>query len=98
MSNTPWKLTVYKYPFPVRDEFTIEMPEQAKLLHVETQNGTPCLWALVHTGRPITSRRFRLAGTGHPITAPAGVHVGTFFMAGGELVWHLFDDGEVSRG
>jgi hypothetical protein len=85
-------LTIYKYPFRVDDAVTIDLPRSAKLLKVEAQHGTPCLWALVDTDEPVESRRFHVFGTGNPIGDDQGVgdHVATFQQ--GPFVWHLFED------
>jgi hypothetical protein len=89
-------ITVHKFQFKIADEFTIEMPRSAELLHVALQHDVPCVWALVNTDAPMTKRKFRLAGTGHPLGVRTyqDVHVGSFFQADGLLVWHLFDLGE----
>ena len=86
-------MTVYKYEISFVDEFLIEMRRYAKLLHVDVQHGVPYVWAFVVPTEPMMKRRFRLAGTGHPLEI-IGAHVGTFLTAGGDLVWHLFDYGE----
>jgi hypothetical protein len=83
---------VYKYALPVEDIFTLTLPFGAELLHVDEQHGAPCLWALVNPDATSEQRRFRLAGTGHPIEIAKPMrHVGTFFLHGGELVFHLFE-------
>lgn len=86
-------LKVFKYPVPIGDAVTIDMPAGAQPLHVAEQHGTVCLWALVDPARPPVPRRFRFAGTGHEITEDLAYlnHVGTFFMRGGDLVFHLFE-------
>lgn len=86
-------ITVHKFQFQIEDEFTIEMPRGAQLLHVALQHDVPCVWAVVITTEPMVKRRFRLAGTGHLLDY-TGNPVGSFFQADGALVWHLFDRGE----
>jgi hypothetical protein len=82
---------VYKYPIPTTDEFTLELPEGAKILTFQTQNETPCIWALVDPMRQLETVGFRLFGTGHPVeNADTIEYIGTAQMAGGRLVWHLF--------
>lgn len=85
-------MTIYKYRFKIEDSFTIEMPRSAQLLHVAVQRGVPCVWAFVVTTEPMVKRKFRLAGTGHPVEN--GLYVGSFFQLDGDLVWHLFDQNE----
>lgn len=81
---------VFKYEVPIRDVVTIRMPANAKVLHVATQHGFPFLWALVDTDAPIVRRRFRVAGTGHPIEG-ALTHVGSLLLEVDALVFHVFE-------
>jgi len=84
--------TVYKYPVEINEMFTIELPEDAEILDVQLQGNYPTLWALLDTESPTVKRVFRLAGTGHPIPSIEILeHIGTFQMAGGTLVWHVFE-------
>jgi len=85
-------LSVFKYPVNLVDEFSLELPIGARILHVESQAGTNCLWALVDPKAPKELRHFRLAGTGHPIDDYAiGDHIATW--QDGPYVWHLFEAG-----
>jgi hypothetical protein len=84
---------VWKYPLTVRDEQFIEMPQSSRVLHIDTQNGVPCLWALVDDQRPKLRRRVLMYGTGHPITGPVADHLGSFLLDSGALVFHVFDGG-----
>ena len=85
--------TVWKFPIPLEDFVTVEMPMRSKVLSVAEQNGQLCLWALVDPMQKKHPRSFRIAGTGHPIdTEDCGVSlVGTVITAGGALVWHVFE-------
>lgn len=86
--------TIYKYPVQVSDEFTISMPPDAKLLTVQTQGGSPFIWALVDVGEDPVVRRFALRGTGHDCAGlGSATYVGTFQMRSGAVVFHLFDMG-----
>jgi hypothetical protein len=83
---------IWKFPFQITDEFTLQMPQGARVLHVDMQHDIPCLWALVDATRPKTSRSFRVVGTGNPFRDALNLrHVGTFQMMGGGLVWHVFE-------
>lgn len=84
--------TVYKYRFPVDDIVSIDMPEGAQPLHVAMQGRYACLWALVDASRPMKERRFRIAGTGHPIKDQECMkYIGTFLVNDGALVFHVFE-------
>jgi hypothetical protein len=65
------ELTIYKYPFEIQDYVELALPHGAELLHVDFQREVPCLWALVDPKAPLTRRRIRVAGTGHPIEEAA---------------------------
>ena len=86
-------LTVYKYDVPTEDEFTIAMPAGARVLTFQVQHDALMLWALVDPDARETNRRFRLAGTGHPIWHDDAAlrFVGTVQLHGGALVFHLFE-------
>lgn len=83
---------VWKFPVPLVDGFTLDMPSGAKLLAVQTQNGGAWLWALVDPAQPKEVHQFHLRGTGHPIQDPSWVYVATFQMRNGNLVFHLFEE------
>jgi hypothetical protein len=81
---------IYKYPLYVGDWISLTMPVGAEPLCVQVQHGIPCLWARVTVGAPPTTHHFRIAGTGHDLGSNVGRHIGSFQLAGGELVFHVF--------
>ena len=84
--------TVWKYPLIIDGTFVITMPKGSEVLTVQIQDGVPCLWALVDPSQPKEARHFALTGTGHARDdLDEAVHVGTFQMRGGDLVFHVFD-------
>lgn len=85
------KLKVFKYPVSIEGQFELEMPQGAKSLKFEAQNGQLCLWALVDIDRPTLPRKFQLASTGYTIMEGMG-YVGTAFLHGQDLVFHLFEE------
>lgn len=100
---------VYKYPVELTDEFSVMLPRVSQILTVQVQldeagREKPFMWVkhALNTTK-IVSRRFRLAGTGHPIDEPKSPnetspviwptrwqYVGSFQLEGGKLVFHLF--------
>src|SRR5271154_4371477 len=84
---------VHKYALDIDDETFVSMPAGAVVLDVQTQHGVPQIWALVDPDRKLMiGRRFRVAGTGHPIDWQTNMrHRGTFQMRDGGLVFHLFE-------
>ena len=91
-------LRVFKYAFNVEDRFSVEMPEDATILHVDVQGEQgPCMWALVDEVKPVVSRRFAVFGTGHRIPLEGALlYVRTFqqpprTFQQPPFVWHLFE-------
>ena len=85
-------MTIWKFQFEIGDIVRIDMPVGAKVLHVESQHGVPCMWALVDPHSPTQARDFRIFGTGHHIDSSMLellTHVATFQQ--GSFVWHLFE-------
>ena len=82
---------VRKFPLHATGDLTFEMPARADLLHVAVQNGKPCLWARVNPKAGMTGRRVRVAGTGQPLGTDTGRHVGSFVLANGADVYHVFE-------
>lgn len=84
---------IFKYPVPSEGEFQIMLPKGAQVLSVQTQKGKPCFWALVDPDEKQSDfRKFRLAGTGHPIeTENLRGFIGTFQLLNGDLIFHLFE-------
>lgn len=84
--------TIWKYTFPPGYSAGIEMPAGAEILCVQVQHGVPVMWALVDPKAPRHLRRFEIVGTGWDTeTIRATDYVGTYQMAGGDLVWHVFE-------
>ncbi len=90
---------VFKYVLEFADYVELELPVGAKILHFGIQYGDPRIWALVDPIARKEIRKFRFAGTGHPITEHDSEldFIGTVIMRGGALVWHLFEVKEVSK-
>lgn len=89
--------TVWKYPIKMSDWFDVEMPCGAEVVSVGVQNGQPVMWAIVDDSKERVNVRFRLAGTGHPLQdveehKAVFRFVGTVQLAGGNLVFHLFQE------
>lgn len=87
-------ITIWKFPLAVTDDQTVSMPEGARVLTVQVQYETPCLWAMVDTEKPLVDHLIHIAGTGHPLPLQNvgwGQYVGSFQRLGGSLVFHVFD-------
>jgi len=85
------QLAVWKYPFDLKDEVVLLIPGGSKVLHIAMQGLIPCMWVLVDPERTKKEFRFKIFGTGVPIEQESmGFHVGSFFMDGGQFIWHVF--------
>lgn len=82
---------IYKYPLStgVAEQY-LSMPENAQILSIQMQDGTPQLWALIDLTQPYVPRKIKCFGTGHTISTNPGFHIGTVHSYG--LVWHYFED------
>lgn len=83
--------TIYKYAIEVTDQQTVSMPAGADILTAQVQHGQVCLWARVDPLAAITQRKIRVAGTGHPV-ASEWAYIATVQLAGGGLVFHVFEE------
>ncbi len=81
--------TIWKFPLKVTDEQTLQIPNGAQLLTVQTQGEIPCLWALVDPNAERKPCVVQTYGTGHPIRE-VGAYLSTYQMSGGALVFHVF--------
>lgn len=81
---------IWKFPFDLEGEFEVIMPASARILHVELQERTPCIWALVNTSHDPQVKRFKVVGTGHALPFDrAWTYIATFQQP--PYVWHLFE-------
>jgi hypothetical protein len=92
--------TIWKFPLHhAADEVSIDMPKGARILTVQMQGETPCLWAGVDPNAVLEARRILIMGTGHPRHELQWLdgdesslrYIGTVQMAGGQLVYHFFE-------
>ena len=84
-------MTVHKFRIPLCDEFSLDLPVGAQIIRVGVQKFEPQMWVLVDTEARQVRRDFIVRGTGHGIRQSRPVHLGTFFMNGDSLVFHLFE-------
>lgn len=87
--------SIFKYPLPLADHFSVEIPAGSSILTVQIQGDVPCLWAIVDKDAPMRTRRFAIYGTGWELPPDEfqGEYVATVQAELG-LVWHIFDLGE----
>lgn len=88
--------TIWKFPIMlnISNIVKISMPKNSEIISLQMQNEEPCMWVIVDTHVGTEERTFEVYGTGHEIIDEKGFHrnfIGTFQVAGGELVFHLFE-------
>lgn len=84
--------TIWKYPLEIRDMQHIEIPRTAKILCAKVQRGRICVWAQVNRASKEREFTFYVVGTGNHLPFENASYLDTVFMAGGELVWHIYYD------
>lgn len=84
---------VYKYALQTVGRFTIDVPMDARFLHVAVQHGRIQLWALVDPSAPIEKRAIAVVHTGSVVLPPGAGYLGTVITDGGDYVRHVFDLG-----
>ena len=90
---------IWQFEVSVQDHFEVEMPVGAEVLSVMTQPSpyhdyadTVQMWALCDPAALKETKRFCVIGTGHPVDLVGlGRFIGTFQLAGGTFVGHLFE-------
>ena len=91
--------TIHKYRMD-GGKNAVEMPKDARILHVGAQDGNVCLWAFVDTDRLNELRHFRVYETGYSLSGDFieadlrretfdASYIGTAQV--GEFVWHVFE-------
>lgn len=90
-------LTIGKYEIPspkTAPYFSIDLPQDAKILTVQSQNNKPQIWALVDSENPKETRNFSVVATGGRINKEKEKlnYIGTFQMDEGNFVGHVFEE------
>ena len=80
---------VWHWRIPITDNMEMLMPDGTRVIHFGLRNGELTIWTLLDPSKSQRLRRFRLAGTGHPISEIDLRYIGTCFQE--SLVWHLFE-------
>jgi len=84
---------IYKYQLALQGVDTITAPLKFKPLHIDLQQGVPCLWALIDNEFPDREYKIYTYGTGHPIPdVEDKQYICTYQQS--MFVWHVFMDKE----
>lgn len=83
--------TIYTYPIPIEGEFSINLPDQARVIDVTTKHGEPILVAMVDTDADHELVDFALRRTGTPMDElDPEDYLGTFTISDGNVTFFLF--------
>lgn len=84
--KTIWKFSLYGF------NEKISVPKDAKILTLQTQKGSPCIWMLVDTNNELEDRNFYIVGTGHNLNNETiDNYIGTYQEFDGNFIWHVFE-------
>jgi len=84
-------VTIWKFPLQTTDFQVISLPIGHRILCVQVQGGTPCLWAQVDPERDSAQVGIRIYGTGHQVHRIDQSYIGTYQLNDGRLVFHVFE-------
>lgn len=87
-------MRIWKYHLAPSGETRIDMPEGARVLAVQNQQETLCLWAVVDPTARKHTRSFHVELTGFDIGVEAerGAYLGTVQFNDGAYVVHVFEE------
>ncbi len=92
---------IFKYKLELKGIQHLTVPKGARILSVQDQRKTLCVWALVDEKERGTDRyRILIFGTGEPIWKPELSdfdYLTTVLQADKTLVWHLFIKKETQK-
>lgn len=83
-------MTVWKFPLKVTGSQIILIPKINYPLTVQIQGSEPCLWAVVDPDSPRIHVIVRTFGTGQTDITHEMDYIGTYQLADGGLVFHIF--------
>lgn len=83
--------TIYKQVLVIEDRQKISLPHNAEILCAREQMGAICIWFLCNPNAPPSVRIIRMFGTGHDIHPDTTKYLGTVFLEGDQLVFHVFE-------
>lgn len=86
-------MKIWKYELEICYRQAVNMPAGAKLLCIQMQHGKPYIWMLCDPMEQPEQRHIAIYETGQPISRDPGIYIGTFQIANGSLVFHVFDLG-----
>lgn len=86
---------IRKFKLPIIRTSYLPIPDGAKILTVRAQPHDPLhvfLWAEIDPEATKRARKFHVVGTGQEFDPSPYTYIGTVEIAGGVLVWHVYEE------
>jgi len=84
-------MKIYKYDLTRADcskDLLIVIPSEHKVLDLQIQNGSTCLWAEVNLKSKVLDYQIKVVGTGQEAPDSSYKYLGT--TQEGQFVWHYY--------
>ncbi len=82
---------IYKYELDVLDRQEIMIPALSTILAIQSQGGKGQMWVKVNPHNEKVKRVFATHPTGQELSGDTCCYVGTYQIASGNLVFHVFE-------
>lgn len=83
--------SIWKYELVTNGPNKPKVPIGAQFLTLQLQYGLPQIWFLVNVQGTLEERTFEIHGPGWQIQENPGEYRGTYQLAKGSLVFHVFE-------
>lgn len=82
---------IWKETLAFVDVQQVMLPDGAEILCAKEQFEQICIWFRCDPGAPKSPRSVAIIGTGNPAPSADGRYLGTATLAGGSLMFHVFE-------
>lgn len=82
---------IWKEALQFLDVQEVNIPEGAEILCAKEQFENICIWFRCDPAAPKVARTIAIVGTGNPVPSADGRYLGTAALAGGSLIFHVFE-------
>lgn len=84
-------MNIWKTVLEVKNFQEIKVPEGAEFICAREQYEDICVWYRCDPEAPLEKRGIYVHGTGHSMIDDTAKYIGTASVAGGKLIWHVFE-------
>lgn len=84
-------MVIWKTVIHLRDVQQIDIPNDAEILCAREQFEQICIWYRCNPVAPTSPRIIAIVGTGNPAPLDDAKYLGTAFLRGGQLIFHVFE-------